>query len=110
MSSPSLAFSVAFMSISVRTPNPSRARDSRVCWTASANEERRVVDSAMVIAGSSRYVPGYTCPRAHSRLGTLGPEIGLSRADGTPPAGKVAGLDRVRQLDRPIHQRFGSSD
>ena len=46
MSSPSLAFRVAFMSISVSTPKPCSARALRVLSTASSNVVRSVVDNA----------------------------------------------------------------
>ena len=46
MSSPSLAFSVAFMSISVSTPKPCSDSALRVRSTASAKVVCSVVDSA----------------------------------------------------------------
>src|SRR6478735_7726351 len=58
MSSPSLAFSVAFMSISVSTPNPFCASASRVRWTASSKDVCTVVDIAMVMAGTFLVLPG----------------------------------------------------
>src|SRR6516225_8376608 len=54
MSTSSLAFSVAFTSISVSTPKPCCARASRVRTTASSNVVCSVADSAMSIClGSS---------------------------------------------------------
>lgn len=63
--SPSLAFSVALISTSVRTPNPFYASASRVCLTASSNEVCRVVDNAIPMIESffSCSLPTYASAR-----------------------------------------------
>ena len=55
MSAPSLAFNVAFMSISVSTPNPFCVSASRVRWTAWSKDVCTVVDIAMSMP---RYLSG----------------------------------------------------
>src|SRR6476620_1070324 len=104
MSSPSLAFIVAFTSISVSTPKPCSASASRVRATASPNDVCSVVDSAIPMFAS--VVRGIT------QHGEAIPVLGLTDLAPREPCGKdlVRRRGRLRSLPVASYEHHQTDD